>query len=92
MALEPLSRIVLRKGVEPMPKSRLCKNIDTNLKGKSLQEDQGFISESPCILRSTLYRKSDLWIPRKETARTRSQFLHIHVSASDLYIGLPIWL
>jgi hypothetical protein len=41
---------------------------------------------------STLYRKSDLCIPRNETVRPRSQFLH-SVSVSDLYIpriGLAI--
>ncbi len=34
---------------------------------------------------STLYRKSDLSIPRNETVRSRSQYLN-HVSVSDLYI------
>ncbi len=40
----------------------------------------------------TLYQKSDLCIPRNETARPHSQFLY---SVNDLYIpwiGLPIWL
>jgi hypothetical protein len=33
----------------------------------------------------TLQRKSDLCIPRKETARGLSPHFHIHVSVSDLY-------
>ncbi len=47
------------------------------------------------FLQSTMYRKSDLCIPRNETAQPRSQFLYIHVSVSNLYIsmiGLPLWL
>ncbi len=43
-----------------------------------------------------LYRKLEKNIPRKETARSQSQFLHSYtLSVSDLYIptiGLPIWL
>ncbi len=52
--------------------------------------------QAPCERYHALYRKSDLCIPRNETARPRSQFLHsFTVSASDLYIpriSLPIWL
>jgi hypothetical protein len=42
----------------------------------------------------TLYRKSDLCIPRYETVRPAPNS-YIHLSVSDLYIfriGLPIWL
>jgi hypothetical protein len=41
---------------------------------------------------TALYRKSELCVPRNETARLHSQS-HIHVSVSDLYItriGQPI--
>ncbi len=47
-----------------------------------------------CYTENTLYRKSEINIPRNETARPRSSF-YIHVSVSDLYIpriGLPILL
>jgi hypothetical protein len=35
---------------------------------------------------NALQRKSDLGTPGKETARPQSQFFHILVSVSDLYI------
>jgi hypothetical protein len=45
-------------------------------------------------LSSTLQRKSDLCIPRKETARPHSQFLHSFIYERFIYltIGPPIFL
>ncbi len=51
--------------------------------------------DTACLLAwHALYRKSDLYILRNETARGLVPNFYIHVSVSDLYfprISLPIW-
>jgi hypothetical protein len=43
---------------------------------------------------STLYRNSDICIPRNETARPHSHFLHSCICEQFIYsmISLPVWL
>ena len=44
-----------------------------------------YSSRTPGVGHCTLYRKSEFWIPRNETARPRSQFLHSFICERLIY-------